>query len=704
MDGVADGGEGPDTGAPNITPPSATIAAGRWLQLTADQPVSWSIQEAAGGSIDRFGSYHAPVTLGDVHVVARNARNESATAVITVRAPRLDFVAGQLDYEGNADGVGPRAYFSGLLTIAYDKYLSSVLVVTHTDTELVRRVLPGDGTVSTLLGVRGDARVLDGGNGTTPRIGLGSALADYQDGVLVADGNALRLGEHPEGSPNLQTLVGVADQPGFVNGGLSVARFNGISSIAVVGNTAYIVDYGNCAIRVVDLGSPSYTVSTLAGGTCSGVDTDGTGTDARFLQPVKIVFDGKQTLYVSEWERGVLRSVDVTTGEVTTVQPVTYTEGPLALDGQGHLYYGAADRIQMIDLTTGAVSTFCGGTPRFDAETVLVDGACSQAGFNYVWDLAFDGNGSLYVGDYAALRKIDLLTATVTTIAGSGNCKIPACNIGPLLPAPGGITFADPQTVLTTTGGVDYGSDLTRVDLASGMEMTTNIGAADHPRGVARAANGVVYAGGLGSVLVYDPATNRTSTTAGESDLDPEGLALDAQGALLIANGTRGNIVRVTLTLSADVLVRPVVSSLQEIASGFNHPLGIAVDASGNLFVTDNDAVYQIPAGGGSSSQLAGLPGVRGYADGAAATARFSGANGLALDAHGSLYIADSDNGLIRRLDLTTGMVSTELGIANLRGVKWGALPASLNRPRSVAVSSNGDLALTDEDAVLWLH
>jgi len=704
-----------DAGPPHITPAQATIGARRWLKLAADQPVTWSVEETAGGDVDASGLYHAPALLGTVHVVATNARNESARAAVTVRPLTLDLVAGQLDYPGNVDGTGPRAYFGGYLTLGYDSYESRVLAMDPFEAGLLRSVQPDSGEVGTLLGARGDARAVDGDNASARLRGV-AAVCSFRHTLLVADVNAIR--ETPGGGahPSLSTLAGVAAEPGFVDGDFGAARFRGITSISQEAGTSavvYVVDSGNAAIRAVDLAAS--TVSTLAGGTF-GSALDGIGTAARFYQPYKLAFDGDHTLYVAEFG-GSIRTVDVGTREVKTLVPNLYLISGVALDGRGHLYFGFGNSVKVVDLGSGAVSTFVGGKP-YAASVVspILDGVGADANFTNARDVVFDGAGSLYVGDWATVRKVDIATATVTTVAGSVSCQFMPCQKGPVLYNPGGVTFADAQTLFVTDGGATPGymtgaEGLLRVDLASGAVTRaygfSTLSSADHGRGVVRTADGLLYVAGIGTLTVYDPAADKALPVALTTDqvqgFDPEGMVLDRDGSLLVANGSRGNLLRVTFTGTKDQFGRPLID-WQEVVSGLIHPTGLAVDDSGNLFVTDDRAVFEVPAGANTPSLLAGTPGSAGYADGPATAALFGSTNGIALDGHGSLFVADTQNGMIRRVDLTTGMVSTELGVLHERGVQPGHLPATLNQPRQVAVAANGDLVITDEDAVLWLH
>src|SRR6185312_11329774 len=103
----------------------------------------------------------------------------------------------------------------------------------------------------------------------------------------------------------------------------------------------------------------------------------------------------------------------------------------------------------------------------------------------------------------------------------------------------------------------------------------------------------------------------------------------------------------------------------------------------------------------GALSTIAGQVGTRGTDDGPAANARFSAPEGLALDGAGNLYVADSGNHAIRRIEIASATVTTYAGVLGQHGVAVGAIPGRLNRPSGLAVLPDGGLAILDEQAVL---
>ena len=166
-----------------------------------------------------------------------------------------------------------------------------------------------------------------------------------------------------------------------------------------------------------------------------------------------------------------------------------------------------------------------------------------------------------------------------------------------------------------------------------------------------------------------------------------------------------GDGTRVLRKLAPDNSVSAIAGGVfgnvdgQGEAARFSSPAGMAIDAAGNLYVTDNQTVRKITAAG-MVTTIAGVAGQAGAADGNGPAARFYGPRGIAVDARGNLYVADTGNRAVRRIT-PAGDVSTVVGSLGAPIQQTlGDLPARLSGPTAVAVIPQG-LLLTDGSALL---
>ena len=142
----------------------------------------------------------------------------------------------------------------------------------------------------------------------------------------------------------------------------------------------------------------------------------------------------------------------------------------------------------------------------------------------------------------------------------------------------------------------------------------------------------------------------------------PAGIAMDATGNLYVADSSNHRIRKVTPEGEVSTLAggKKGFADGQGSAARFNGPSAIAIDAAGNLYVADgvNNRICKVTPKG-EVSTLAG--GRRGFADGQGSAARFWGPSGIAVDAAGNLYVVDNNNYSIRKIT-PKGKVSTLAG------------------------------------------
>lgn len=357
---------------------------------------------------------------------------------------------------------------------------------------------------------------------------------------------------------------------------------------------------------------------------------------------------------------------------------------------------------------TGIIVKKGGGT---DSTIVAID---SLPSFNSPAGIAIDAAGNLYVADYGnnLIRKITP-AGVVSTLAGSGyQGKIDETGNLASFDGPKGIA-ADAQGNLfvadagnnrirkiTSAGVVSTiaGSDSTGVLNGIGINATffgpegLTVDASDNVY-VADAGNDqirLVTAAGVVTTFATN-VTSSTGTLAPNSFNNPTGVALDGAGNVYVANYLSNNILLVNP--SGNVSLFAGIDTISGAKNGpansatFYFPNSVAIDGTGNVYVSDgvNNLIRKITPGG-MVSTLAGS-GFAGAVDSTGTAASFSGPAGLAVDASGNVYVADSNNNLIRKIT-PAGVVTTIAGNGQ-SGAKNGVAVAYRNRRGILNVPKN---------------
>ena len=292
-----------------------------------------------------------------------------------------------------------------------------------------------------------------------------------------------------------------------------------------------------------------------------------------------------------------------------------------------------------------------------------------------------------------AFAAVAVSGTVVTTAAG---IVAPASAITPLtinavtFTAPPGASLDNPQGIVASNGTIDVSNTADNV-VASIVGSTTTTIAGSYE------ATGESGDGG--------PATSATLD-------DPTALARDSQGDLFIAD-TEDNVVR---EITTDGVMHLVAGDGNEGNRGngghathaeLDNPQGVAVNSKGDVFIADtyNEVVREVTPDGSISTYAGdGVAGYRGD-NGPASKAELSSPTGLALDALGNLYIADSGNNVIRRVS-TSGVITTVAGdvaadqanggLGGFSGDGGPATAAQLHSPQGIALDQAGDLFIAD--------
>lgn len=282
--------------------------------------------------------------------------------------------------------------------------------------------------VTTLAGLAGAAGTIDA-SGTAARFN-GPAGITTDGANLYTTG----YGDHTVrkiviATGQVSTVAGQANSPGSGDGTGTSAQFNNPWGITTDGANLYVADTANHTIRkiVIDTGAVT-TLAGLAGNTGS---SDGNGSAARFSQPRGVTSDGVN-LYVADSGNHTLRKIVIASGAVSTIAGTAGSSGAIDDTGSAALFNGpsgiatdgtnlyvsdnGSQIIRKVVMSTNAVTTLAGTAGAAGS----VDGTAAAARFYYPVGIVTDGT-NLYVADQwsQAIRKIDIATGSVLTIAGA---------------------------------------------------------------------------------------------------------------------------------------------------------------------------------------------------------------------------------------------------------------------------------------------
>ena len=185
--------------------------------------------------------------------------------------------------------------------------------------------------------------------------------------------------------------------------------------------------------------------------------------------------------------------------------------------------------------------------------------------------------------------------------------------------------------------------------------------------------------------------------------LGPGGVAADAEGNLYVADSYHHTIRKIfqngAITTLAGAQDEEGSADGERIVARFRHPAGVALDGSGNLYVADslNHTIRKITPGGNVTT-FAGASGISGSADGTGNAARFNQPFGVAVSSAGDIYVSEWGNHTIRKIT-PEGVVTTVAGLAGVPGSTDG--PGSAARfyyPSQLAVNQGGEIYVADSE------
>jgi len=637
----------------------------------------------SGVAVDAAGNIYVCYTLNDT------IRKIDLYGTVTT-------LAGSARVVGSANGVGAAANFSYPNDLVADA-AGNVYVA---DNDTIRKITP-DGVVTTLAGSPGTIGYADGFGSSAIFNGLFGLAIDAAGNIYTTEsGNNIIRKVSPQGM--VTTVAGVVGVAGSADGVAGLATFYSPAGIAVdAAGNLFVADTGNSIIRKISVDG---VVSTLAGSARVTGSIDGIGAGARFNGPLGIVVDAADNVYVADQVNATIRKISPT-GAVSTIAgqagvlgnvdglgtSATF-ESPegLAIDGAGNIYVADAsgEVIRMIT-PNGVVSTISGSANNYGSS----NGGGAAVSLKNPQGIAIDASGKLYIGDAGESVVVTMNSANVITIlagglgvTGTDNGNGTAARFewpdGIAVDSAGNVYVADisgnmirkisPAGLVTTLAGAPVAGSVDGIGTAAGFRS---------PASVAVDSAGNVYVADFGNATVRKILPNGTvSTFAGKAGVTgvadgsgtdarfytPQALTVDSVGNIYVADSGNANIRKITpqgvvSTIAGKPGNSPAVNGVGQ-AAGFFVPEGIAVDGSGNLYVSDWNTIRKITPDG-TVTTLVGIAGVTGSADGTGAAASFNIIVGIAVDGSGNIFAVDQNNAVIRKIT-PAGVVTTLKGVA----------------------------------------
>jgi sugar lactone lactonase YvrE len=560
-------------------------------------------------------------------------------------------------------------------------------------TPRVRKIAP-DGNVTTVAGTGQFGTAGDGGKALEAQFQEPRGIAvDGAGNLYISDARANRIRRiTPDGIINNFAGGGSpADNVG--DGGKATdAAVNGPRGLVAdaAGNVIF-ADEKNHRVRRIDTNG---VITTIAGNGQAGFSGDGAkATDAQLNQPTYVALDSAGNLFITDLANNRIRKVDAS-GNISTVagngERAVGGDGPalstplgvperVFVDSANNLYIPeqGTNRVRRVS-PDGNIATFAG---KAETGAFAGDGGKATDALLSVPNAAFvDAKGNVLIVD-TGNNRLRLVNAdgVINTVAGGvGRSGIKANEVVLAVPR-GGVRDAAGNTYIADKGHFR----ILKVDAGGTVTVIAGVGTPGYSGDGGPAAQAAI--GGFVDGLAVDAAGNLFF--ADVDNLRVRRIAPDGTIATVAGNGKAG--------FSGDG-AKATDATLSEGAIW-----NVAVDSAGNLYIADggNHRVRKVDTNG-IITTVAGNGTETFSGDGGKATeAGIPGPDGLFIDAAGNLYIGDSTDQRIRKVD-PSGVISTIAGTGEegFSGDGAKATEAQINAPENLTVDTAGNVYFADAE------
>lgn len=677
----------------------------------------------------RFRFKCAGIVLALLLTVASHAQVQVVSSLITTFAGDGPGCTGQTDSIGDgcpSTGSVLRSPTGAAVDSAGNLYIADA------NDGVIRKVSAATGEITTVAGtVLSSGFSGDKGPATSATFSTPVAVAvDAAGDLFIVDQGNVRIREISAATGDINTIAGNGST-GYTgdNNQATNATFKSPFGIAVnpAGTLVYIADSGNNVVRLVNL--TTGIITTYAGNGTEGnasqgsVGDGGQAASAELANPAGVSLDANGNLYIADTYDSEIREVTKSTGIINTVAgylgspnyggdggPATkaflYYPSGVTVDSFGNIFIADTYNclIREVKAATGIITTVAGNTQdaglgegRYGGD----NGPATLGLLNLPDEVAVDSNGNLFIADTQnnAIRKVG---------APNSHLELPATAVASASAAQNiqlyitdwcldNNCFANPEETSLTISSVTVAKSV-----GGSLEFTVGTLSGCKADGTTP-----VNAGSICTVpITFNPAYPGLQqaplelvTNAGTFYFGLSGIGMGPQPALL------PGVVSTVAGTGADGYTGDNGPATSATFAGI---FAVAVDYAGNQYIDDynNDIFRKVTAATGIVTTFAG-DGTEGYTgdNGPATGAEIDIDWNAGSDAAGNVYIADTNNNVIREVNAVTGIITTVVGdccsftgtgLQGYNGDGIAATTAELFFPQGVVTDTSGNLYIAD--------